>query len=187
MARTRPTSEPSSLRAGETWDWERTLSDYPAAEWTLSYTFTNATAKIAITASADGDTHVVTVAKATTAAYAAGRYDGFAQVTDGTETYGVWSGVLEVLPDLASATAYDGRSVARQCYDALTAILTGRSSAEDWALVQASIGDRAQSLDQAELRKWLNFFAAQVKAEDDALRIARGEGLGRLFQVRFGG
>ncbi len=53
--------------------------------------------------------------------------------------------------------------------------------------MQASIGDRAQSLDQAELRKWLNFFAAQVKAEDDALRIARGEGLGRLFQVRFGG
>ena len=29
--------EPEKLTAGVTWKWEKTLSDYPASEWTLTY------------------------------------------------------------------------------------------------------------------------------------------------------
>ena len=29
--------EPEKLTAGVTWKWKKTLSDYPASEWTLTY------------------------------------------------------------------------------------------------------------------------------------------------------
>ena len=67
-----PTSEPDSLRIGDTWQWRREdLFDYPASAWTLIYYFRNATSHFDVTASADGSYFAVTVAKATTAALAA--------------------------------------------------------------------------------------------------------------------
>ena len=170
MARTRPTSEPSILRAGETWEWERTLSAYPAAEWTLSYTFTNATAKLSITAGKDGDTHVVSVAQATTAAYTAGRYDGFGQVTDGSETFSVWAGGLEVLPDLATATSYDGRSHARVMLDAILALLEGRASDDQLDQVSAVLGDRSQARNPELLLPMRDRYRVEVLREEQAKR-----------------
>ena len=29
--------EPEKLTVGVTWKWKKTISDYPASEWTLSY------------------------------------------------------------------------------------------------------------------------------------------------------
>ncbi|MDC0065256.1 hypothetical protein OAK15_02230 [Verrucomicrobia bacterium] len=29
--------EPEKLTAGVTWKWKKTISDYPASEWTLTY------------------------------------------------------------------------------------------------------------------------------------------------------
>ncbi len=55
---------------------KKNISDYPASEWTLTYYLRKdgATAT-SFSATADGDTHLVTVAAATTAGYAAGVYD----------------------------------------------------------------------------------------------------------------
>jgi len=55
--------EPDKLTAGVTWKWERSFSDYPASEWTLTYYLRKdgATAT-SFSATADGDTHLVTVA-----------------------------------------------------------------------------------------------------------------------------
>ena len=68
--------EPEKLTAGVTWKWKKTISDYPASEWTLTYYLRKdgATAT-SFSATADGDTHLVTIAAATTAGYAAGVYD----------------------------------------------------------------------------------------------------------------
>ena len=68
--------EPEKLTSGVTWKWKKTLSDYPASEWTLTYYLRKdgATAT-SFSATVDGDTHLVTVAATTTSGYAAGVYD----------------------------------------------------------------------------------------------------------------
>ena len=58
--------EPEKLTSGVTWKWKKTLSDYPASEWTLTYYLRKDGA------TADGNTHLVTVAASTTSGYAAG-------------------------------------------------------------------------------------------------------------------
>ena len=52
MAASIPTTEPTSLRAGNTWQWRREdLSDYPASTWTLTYHFRNRTSHFDVVAS----------------------------------------------------------------------------------------------------------------------------------------
>jgi len=185
MARTVPTIEPIQARAGDTWEWTKALSDYPASTWTLSYVFYNASGVINITASADGDTHSVDVAPATTGAYTAGRYDWSASVTDGTDVYQIGSGVTQVLPDLSAASTYDGRSHARTMLDAIDALLENRASAGDLDIVKSARGGR--ELQRGDIIKMRNHYAAIVRQEDDAQKIARGESPSRLVQVRFTG
>ena len=68
--------EPEKLTSGVTWKWKKTLSDYPASEWTLTYYLRKdgATAT-SFSATADSDTHLVTVAASTTNGYATDVYD----------------------------------------------------------------------------------------------------------------
>ena len=65
--------EPEKLTSGVTWKWKKTISDYPASEWTLTYYLRkDGVTATSFSATADGDTHLVTVTAATTAGYAAG-------------------------------------------------------------------------------------------------------------------
>ena len=69
--------DPEKLTREVTWKWKKTLSGYPASEWTHTYYIRKSGATATnFSASADGDTHPVTVAAAITAGYAAGVYDG---------------------------------------------------------------------------------------------------------------
>ena len=55
--------EPEKVTAGVTWKWKKTFSDYPASEWTLTYYLRkNGATATSFNATADGDTHLVTVA-----------------------------------------------------------------------------------------------------------------------------
>ena len=68
--------EPEKLTSEVTWKWKKTLSDYPASEWTLTYYLRkDGGTATSFSAAADGDTHLVTVAATTTTGYAAGVYD----------------------------------------------------------------------------------------------------------------
>jgi len=187
MAYTIPSVEPVSARAGDTWTWERTLSDFPASTWTLTYTFFSTLGKITIVADADGDDYSVDVAPATTAAYTTGRYDWVAHVTDGTDQHQVLSGVMDVLPDLSAVTTYDGRTHNRVMLDAINSILEGRATASQLDIVRVTHNSRSLERDLPQLIKLRQQYAAAVKAEDDAQRIARGEGSSRFVQVRFTG
>jgi hypothetical protein len=66
--------EPEKLTSGVTWKWNKTLSDYPASECTLTYYLRKdgATAT-SFTGSPDGATHSIVVSASTTAGYAARR------------------------------------------------------------------------------------------------------------------
>jgi hypothetical protein len=187
MAYTIPTTEPVSARAGDSWKWTRSLPDYPASTWTLTYTLWTASAALTITASASGADHAVDVDSATTGAYVAGRYEWVARVTDGTDTYSIGSGTLQILP--AVGAAMDTRSHARKMLDALNALIEGRATDGDIDVVRTSVatssGDRSTQWDMPTLLKLRQQYAAAVAAEEDAARIARGERSSRLIGVRF--
>lgn len=169
-----PTVEPTQVRAGDTWTWSRSLSDYPAPTWTLAYSLLNATSKISITASASGADHLVSVAAATTAGYTAGTYSASARVTSGAEAYTVWTGVIEVSPNLAAKTSYDDRSHARKVLEAIEAVLEGRATTDQQSV---TIGDRSiEKMPIADLLKLRDSYKLEVASEEAAARLSSNIG-----------
>jgi hypothetical protein len=180
-----PTTEPSYLTAGDTWTWSRSLSDYPAtAGWVLSYALTTRSARIAITASASGADHLVTVTAATTAGYAAGDYTWQAYVTLSTQRYMVGNGSLTVRPNLAAAsTGYDTRSSAAKILDAIESYLT----TGDIAAGELNLDGRAIKYHSTlDLLKARDALKAEVDGEEAAAR-AKALGLDpRRYYLRLG-
>lgn len=180
-----PTIEPESFIAGDTWQWTRSLADYPASTWTLTYRARSREGEFSITASASGSDHSITVAKATTAAYKAGLYAWIAQVTDGTTRTTVASGLWTVAPDPASTGAgFDPRSHARKVLEAIEAIIEGRATKSQ---LEYSIGGRSvKHMTHADLLVARSRYASEVAAEDRAAAIARGLGVAPSgIRVRF--
>lgn len=183
MAYTPPTTEPTELRAGDTWQWRREdLSDYPASTWTLKYYFRNASAYFDVTATADGDLFAVSVAKATTATRTVGSYDWIAVVESSTERYQIDQGRLEVLPNLATAAAYDARSFARKMLDYIEAELVSRGSSGQLDLVNATLEQRSIGRDRAGLITLRNQMLVEVRREEAATKGVES----RRVLVRFG-
>lgn len=172
-----PTTEPSELRAGVTWQWTRELPDYPASSWTLKYWFkkTGATgANFSIIATASGDTHSVTSTAATTAALTAGDYTWAALVTSGSEAHEVDHGTFKLLPRYDAAANLDDREHARIVLDAIEAVIEGRATKDQQ---EYSIGSRMLKLtpikDLLELR---DRYRAEVFGLDSAEAAANGKG-----------
>jgi len=186
MAADIPENEPLEARAGDTWKWTRSLSDYPASTWTLYYRFKNETTGFEITASASGDDYSVTVASSTTATVQAGDYAWVAWVVSGAEKFTIDSGTLKVLPDLRLGTAtapLDTRSHARKALAAIEAVLENRATQD-----QESYTINGRSLTRtpvAELWKMRSRYKNEVLAEIAADKLANGLGGGRTIGVRF--
>lgn len=187
-----PTNEPQQLRAGDTWKWRREdLTDYPAASWVLTYRFKHPTlAGFEIVATADGNNYSVTVTAATTAVFGAGTFTWLAWVAGGaSEKYTVDEGTIEVLPEFrsgAAAVTLDARSSAKKIYDALLAAYETYTTSR--GLVKSySIGTRQMTFhDQGEILTQLNYWKAQVEAEERAERMRNGLGTGNKLFVRNG-
>ena len=174
MAYEIPTTEPTSARAGDTWQWVRTdLSDYPASTWSLVYHFRNATDYFDVSASADGDTFAVDVDPATTGPIAAGRYDWFAFVSAAGERYQIDAGAITVLADVASAAAFDARGWSRRMLDYVEAALENRATEDQLDLINATIADRGFTRDRAGLLTLRSQLETEVK---------RAEGTGGKLQ-----
>ncbi len=158
-------TEPVEVRAGETWRWRIALAQYPAPARTLTYKAINASGAFSLIATADGSAHLIDVPIATTEDIAAGRYDWIAQVTDGTDLLGIRAGSILVLPDLASATSYDGRSQARRILEAIDAMIEDRATDGDIDVVKTAIGPRATEYRLDQLLALRRHYAIQVAAE----------------------
>lgn len=171
-----PTNEPAELRAGDTWQWRREdLSDYPAsAGWSLKYYFRNAAAKFDITAAADGDAFAVEVAKASTGK-TPGAYDWIAVVESTTHRHQIDAGRLTVLPNLATDVVYDARTFARKMLDYIEAALLNRASGDQLDLINAQLDQRSMTRDKSGLTALRNQYRAEVRAEENAARIADGK------------
>lgn len=183
MAVTPPTNEPQTLIAGDTWAWTRSLSDYSAATWTLTYYFKNASANFSFAASADGATHSVSVAKATTAAYGVGTYSWEGYVDDGTSRYRVDYGTLEVLADMSAAGNLDKRSHWKIVLDNVEAVIQNRATQDQFSY---SINGRAlQRMPIDDLLKLYDRAKGAVAKEEALDRARNGLGASSKIKVQF--
>lgn len=172
---------PESLVAGDTWEWTRDLSDYPAGTWTLTYYLRKEGKSYSFAASASGTTHSVSVAAATTAAYEPGKYFLQARVTSGSEKFTLedeecW---VEVLPNPASDKS-DPRTWARRTLDAVEAFLAGNATTAQQSMTINGRSIARWSL--VELRQWRNELRGEVRSQE----AGESAGLGRNIKVRFG-
>lgn len=176
-----PTVTQKTITAGDSVSWVINLTDYPASEsWELSYVLLNSSSKITITSEADGDSHLIDVSAATTAAYTAGEYKYTALITDGTDRYTVETGTITMLPDPAEQTTYDGRTFAEVCLENIESILQGKASADNYSY---SIGGRSLSkYSWDELITARNYFANEVRKEQ---RNESGKTQSNLIKMRF--
>lgn len=177
-----PTNEPLEARAGATWAWTKSLTDYPASAWTLTYYFKQQGASgsyFSVAATASGADYAITVAAATTAGYAAGTWSWVAQVSGGSsEVYEIDRGTLEILPKYTASAALDDRSHARICLDAIEAVMENRATQD-----QQEYAIEGRSLKRmliADLLRLRDYYRAQVFAENNAERRRNGYKAGRL-------
>lgn len=176
-----PTAVPSRLIAGDTWQWTLDLADYPAGTWTAIAYFEKAGSSFNVTATPSGTTHSFTIAAATTANYAAGRYAWRVRVTNGSVTTTIEpGGHLEVEINPALGGGRDTRSWAQRTLEAVEAFLEGNAST---AQASMSVGGRSLSRwSLSELNQWRDDLRAEVRAEQQGANA----GLGRNIKVRYG-
>lgn len=174
MANT-PSSEPTQFRAGDTVLWSKSLADYsPADSWVLKYKFVGSAGKSDdITATVSGDAWVVTVAKTVTAALAAGIYTLIGWVEKGTERYTVAETTVQILTNIAIASAAtDTRSHARKTLALIEAAI------ESYAVrpvEQLSIAGRTWTRPSLEtLNRLRSKYAKLVRREVEKERRAKG-------------
>ena len=184
MAATVPTREPTQITAGDTVQWTRTdlSGDYSAADgWALTYYIVGAV-NLSVTATADGTGFDVTISATSSATLTTGDYALTGRVSKDGEVFTVYSGRLNVLPNLATAEAgSETRSYWRRVRDALRALL--ETTAPDPTQAYTIFGERAVTLMPiAERLQLLAMAESQVAAEEAAAGTGGG---GKNVLMRF--
>ena len=180
-----PTTEPTSVTAGDTITWTRALADYPATAYTLKYRLINAAGKIDITATAAGADHLVSVSSTTSAAYTAGSYAWTAWVEKTGERTTVGGGTITVKPNIAALATLDARSDAAIIVDQLMAAYKTYTASQGNVAEYEIAGRRMKYRSSAEILDQLNHWKGILAGEKRAERIAAGLGGGNQIHVRF--
>lgn len=171
------TTEPTAIRAGDSVTWTRTVEGCPASSgWVMSYRLVPRVTgtPIDISTTASGADHVVNVARATSAAWAAGEYTLFGVAIKGTERVNVYSAPCSILPDLMASSGFDNRSTAAQIVASIDEYFRTR----DRAVLEKQLGDRRIKFQtDAELLATRSHYARQLVAEAAAANIANGLGV----------
>lgn len=181
--------EPRILYIGTTVIWTRSdlYSDYPTADWTLTYHFVGATTAFTKAAAESGNDYVMTLLPADTAAMDAGFYRWQAWIahdSDGRK-YMIDQGRAELQAALDGAVPADQRSHARKMVDALEAMMEGKASLDQikYALPDGRSLDRVPA---SEFLKLLTHYRAEVATEEAAEDMADGLGTDRtIIDVEF--
>jgi hypothetical protein len=174
-------TDPTQLRAGDSWQWMRTFGDYPSGQgWSLQYVLNSNTSRFAfpsgsITPDADGQGFDIAVTPAQTASVPPGTYDLYAiltltedEVVTAQETRLLQS--VLVTANIAGASAgIDTRSFVKKTLDALEAAIAGDQS----PMVQEYeiSGRRIAYMDRAKLKELRDQYAYEYQRE----RAERGE------------
>lgn len=186
-----PTNVPDVLYVGDNFLWKRDLTDYPVADYALTYSFrllTSAATEIALTSSVitESDTSVYTidVPSSTTTSYTKGNYKYQEYITKSasSERLVINKGITTLKSNLDADTG-DARSSARIILQALEATMENRATIDQMSM---SIAGRSLSrMSPAELNKWKSDYQALVSNEDKKSRRDKGEATGTQIKVKF--
>ena len=185
-----PSVEPVRFYAGMTVAWTKSLTDYPASDWTLKYHFIGQS-NVVVTATTSGNDYLVTLTVATTEIITPGSYRlvGFVQddPSSPTERYQVYQGDVEVVLNPAfQASGQEGgetRSFWCRVRDNLQDIIEGKSQQ---SMSGYSIAGRQLSkMSWAELLDAYDRASVMVQQEEASEARARGESTGALIGIQF--
>lgn len=183
-----PENEPASFRAGDSVTWTKSVEDYTAGSgYTLGYAFRNENYAIDFsgTTGADGSSFLVELAATQTSSYTAGEYDWVAHVTLSGARYTVDSGRIEILPDLAAATAYDARSKTRIIYDDLIDKYKTLANNSGLQVQSYSVAGRGTTYTRPQdMLAAIKYWGNKVRAEEEAEAIANGKANPRRVGIR---
>ena len=179
-------TEPTTIRAGDGMQWRRSLPQHLATDgWVLKYrVLWAAPPHRDITATADGDDHLVTLSAATTAAWQAGRATlvGWAEKTSTSERETLLQQPIEVLPDLTAATSLDGRSAAqRRLADAEAALSAYLAGGQGHVAEYVINGRRMVFREARELQDIVDAARRDVARENARAAAAQGYAPGRIY------
>lgn len=179
--------EPTTVTAGDTLIWLRTLSDYPATDgWVLKYRLLNASGKIDVVAAASGTDFLITITNIVSAAYVAGTYDWTSWVEGNSQRITIGTGRIVVKPDPAAQNTFDGRSNARKALEALQTAYQSYITAGNAHIAEYEIAGRKMKFrSSAEILEQISYWQTQVKGEERAERLAKGLKAGNKLHVRF--
>lgn len=162
---------PRRITVGDTITWDETLDDFLASDsWVLTYNFTSKDAQFSSAHAAVGDDHRITI---DTTELEEGHYDWTKKVADGSDTFTLERGILDVDPDLSADDAgVDRRSYAAIALESIEALLKGKATKDQTSY---SLNGRAlsrYSID--ELTDWRSQLRSEVNDERQKARRKSG-------------
>lgn len=181
-------TEPKSFLQGETLEWSREFADFPASEgWTLKYFFRGQGKGFDAVAAPDGDSFVVTVATATTAAMSVADYSWQAIAEKDGKKFLADSGFAEVKKGFAASAvdpdaSLDVRSENEKTLAAVRAMIAGKATLDQ---MEYTIGNRQlKRIPITDLILLEQRYEQKVRQERDAARLKKGSRIFKQVLVR---
>lgn len=185
------TCEPSVIVTGEKIEWTRTFKDYPASLWNLVYYFRGPGTGVNVTATADGDDFVMSLASGTSDDFSVAgkyRYQAWASLkTDATDKHVVADGFVTVkIGFVSAATSVETRSAAKICLDVIDAAISGQMtrSVQEYEISTPAGTRRVKRMSPADLLEARTYYAKIVSGEIARERAAQGKSVGTQYKMR---
>ena len=184
-----PTQVPSELQLGDFWAWKRDdlASDYPVADYSLSYEFNlidgSTAANFTLTATESGNEYIISTSSTTS--YTLGNYNWISYITRSSDSARVKleEGYVEIQDNYAT-TSNSVRSHAKKVLDAIEAVIENRASMD-----QQSMSIAGRSLSRMSITDLMTFrdrYKAEYLKEVKIARIKNGLASGNTIKVNFG-
>ena len=183
-----PTNVPAVLQLGDFWAWKKDnlATDYPTADYSLSYEFNlidGATASnFTLTATESNDEYIIEVSNTTS--YTSGEYNWVSYITRSSDSARIKlsEGFTEIQENYATTTS-SVRSHAKKVLDAIEAVIENRATMD-----QSSMSIAGRSLSRLTIDELLQFrdrYKAEYLKEVKKARIKNKKDSGNTIKIRF--
>jgi len=184
-----PTEVPDELQLGDFWAWKKDnlATDYPTADYSLSYEFNlidGATASnFTLTATESNDEYIISTSN--TGSYTKGEYNWVSYITRTSDAARVKlaEGYVEVQDNYATTSA-SVRSHAKIVLDAVKAVIENRATMDQSSMSIAGRSLSRMSID--ELFTLKDRYQAEFDKEVKKAKIKNGQSSGTTILTKFG-
>ena len=184
-----PTEVPDELQLGDFWAWKKDnlASDYPTADYSLSYEFNlidGATASnFTLTATESNDEYIISTSN--TGSYTKGEYNWVSYITRTSDSARVKiaEGYIEIQDNYATTSA-SVRSHAKIVLDAVKAVIENRATMDQSSMSIAGRSLSRMSID--ELFTLKDRYQAEYDKEVKKAAIKNGKSSGNTILTKFG-